>query len=64
MRRAGRQTRFGELTVVEQIEVDVHGSIEVVGFKILGPGSDSTCLFGADEVGLLKELVAKRGTRG
>ncbi len=64
MRRPGRQTRLGELTVVEQIEVDVHGSIEVVGFKIVGPGSDLTWLYGADEVGLLKELIAKRGTRG
>ena len=63
MRRAGRQTRFGECTVVEQIEVDVDGSIEVVGFRILGPGSDSTWLYGADEVELLKELIAKRRMR-
>jgi hypothetical protein len=40
------------------------GATEVVGFKILGPGSDSTWLYCADEVELLKELIAKRGTRG
>jgi len=64
VRRAGRHARFGECTVVEQIEVHVDGSIEVVGFKILGAGSDSAWLYGADKVELLKELIAKRRTRG
>ena len=64
MRRAGRQTRFGECTVVEQIEIHVDGSIEVVGFRILSTGSDSTSLYGAGEVELLKELIARRRTRG
>ena len=62
-RRTGRQTRFGDWTFVEQIEVHEDGSTEVVGFEILGAGSDSTWLYGADEVELLKELIAKRRTR-
>ena len=62
-RRAGRQARFGECTVVEQIEVHEDGSTEVVGFEIRGAGSDSTWLYGADEVELLKELISKRRTR-
>ena len=62
-RRAGRRTRFGERTVVEQIEVHEDGSTEVVGFEIRSAGSDSTWLYGADEVELLKELIAKRRPR-
>jgi hypothetical protein len=54
---------FGECTVVEQIEVHENGSTEVVGFEIRCDGSDSTWLYGAGDVELLKELVAKRGTR-
>ena len=55
--------RFGERTVVEQIEVHEDGSTEVVGFEIRCDGSDSTWLYGADDVELLKELIGKRGTR-
>ena len=62
-RRTGRQARFGECTVVEQVEVHEDGSTEVVGFEIRGNGSDSTRLYGADEVELLKELIAKRRMR-
>ena len=62
-RRAGRRTRCGERTVVEQIEVHEDGSTEVVGFEIRSAGSDSTWLYGADEVELLKELIAKRRPR-
>ena len=36
-RRAGRQTRFGERTVVEQIEVHEDGSTEVVGSRSGAP---------------------------
>jgi hypothetical protein len=62
-RRTGRQAHFGECTLVEQVEVHEDGSTEVVGFEIRGAGSDSTWLYGADEVELLKELVAKRRLR-
>ena len=62
-RRTGRQARFGECRVVEQVEVHEDGSTEVVGFEIRGNGSDSTWLYGADEVELLKELIAKRRMR-
>jgi len=62
-RRTGRQARFGECRVVEQVEVHEDGTIEVVGFEIRGNGSDSTWLYGADEVELLKELIAKRRMR-
>ena len=62
-RRTGRHAHFGECTLVEQVEVHEDGSTEVVGFEIRGAGSDSTWLYGADEVELLKELVAKRRLR-
>ena len=62
-RRTGRQARFGECRVVEQVEVHEDGSTEVVGFEIRGNGSESTWLYGADEVELLKELIAKRRMR-
>jgi len=62
-RRTGRQARLGECSVVEQVEVHEDGSTEVVGFEIRCAGSDSTWLYGADEVELLKELIAKRRTR-
>ena len=62
-RRTGRRAHFGDCTVVEQVEVHQDGSTEVVGFEIRGAGSDSTWLYGADEVELLKELIAKRRAR-
>jgi hypothetical protein len=64
LRRAGRQTRVAECTVVEQVEVHADGSIEVVGFKILGPGTNSASVYGANHIELLRELIAKRRTRG
>ena len=43
-RRTGRQARFGECRVVEQVEVHEDGSTEVVGFEIRGNGSEFTVM--------------------
>lgn len=56
--------RVGEFRVVEVVEVYQDGkTIEVLGFNILGPGSDETWLYSLEEVEpKLRELTAKRST--
>jgi len=56
--------RVGEFRVVEVVEVYQDAkTIEVVGFNILGPGSDETWLYSLEEVEpKLKELTAKPST--
>ncbi len=61
MKRYGKRSRSGDYVVLEVLEVHTDGSSEVLGFNILGPYSDPTWLYSADEVPpKIEKLMAKR----
>jgi len=63
MQRRGRTVRTEPpFDVVEWIETDKNNKVEVLGYKIIGPGSDVSRLYSEDQVRpKLAELRAKLG---